>query len=64
LFLASAASGFAQGSAFTYQGRLSTGGTAANGQYEMTLEKVAALPLATWNYKSQDKSIRHIGPWH
>jgi hypothetical protein len=26
------------------------------------LEKVAALPLATWNYKSQDKSIRHIGP--
>jgi hypothetical protein len=26
------------------------------------LEKVAALPIATWNYKSQDKSIRHIGP--
>jgi trimeric autotransporter adhesin len=26
------------------------------------LEKVAALPVATWNYKSQDKSIRHIGP--
>ena len=27
-----------------------------------TLDKVAALPLATWNYKSQDRSIRHIGP--
>jgi hypothetical protein len=26
------------------------------------LDKVAALPIATWNYKSQDKSIRHIGP--
>ena len=26
------------------------------------LNKVAGLPLATWNYKSQDKSIRHIGP--
>jgi trimeric autotransporter adhesin len=26
------------------------------------LEKVAALPVATWNYKSQDQSIRHIGP--
>jgi hypothetical protein len=26
------------------------------------LEKVAALPLSTWRYKSQDASIRHIGP--
>jgi trimeric autotransporter adhesin len=26
------------------------------------LDKVASLPLATWNYKAQDKSIRHIGP--
>ena len=26
------------------------------------LEKVAVLPLSTWNYKSQDASIRHIGP--
>ncbi len=26
------------------------------------LEKVAALPVTTWNYKSQDASIRHIGP--
>jgi hypothetical protein len=26
------------------------------------LEKVATLPLTSWNYKSQDKSIRHIGP--
>jgi hypothetical protein len=23
---------------------------------------VAALPLTTWNYKSQEKTIRHIGP--
>jgi hypothetical protein len=26
------------------------------------LEKVAALPLSTWNYKSQDAAIRHLGP--
>jgi len=26
------------------------------------LEKVAALPVQTWNYKSQPASIRHIGP--
>lgn len=26
------------------------------------LEKVAAMPLTTWNYKTQDQSIRHIGP--
>lgn len=26
------------------------------------LDKVSALPMATWNYKTQDKSIRHIGP--
>ena len=26
------------------------------------LEKVAALPLSSWNYKSQDASIRHLGP--
>ena len=26
------------------------------------LEKVAEMPLNTWSYKSQDKSIRHIGP--
>lgn len=26
------------------------------------LEKLAALPVATWNYKAQDPSIRHLGP--
>lgn len=26
------------------------------------LEKVVALPMQTWNYKSQDANIRHIGP--
>jgi hypothetical protein len=26
------------------------------------LNKVAVLPLATWKYKSQDASVRHIGP--
>ena len=26
------------------------------------LDKVAALPLTTWNYKTQDGSIRHLGP--
>ena len=26
------------------------------------LEKVAAMPIETWNYKSQDAAIRHMGP--
>ena len=26
------------------------------------LEKVAALPLKTWNYKDQDENVRHMGP--
>ena len=26
------------------------------------LDKVLALPVQTWNYKSQDAAIRHIGP--
>jgi len=26
------------------------------------LEKLAAMPVQTWNYKSQDASVRHIGP--
>ena len=26
------------------------------------LEKVAALPVSTWNYKSQSSDVRHIGP--
>ena len=26
------------------------------------LEKVAVLPIAEWNYKSQDARIRHLGP--
>jgi len=26
------------------------------------LNRVAAMPVMTWNYKSQDSSIRHIGP--
>lgn len=25
------------------------------------LDRVAALPMTTWHYRSQDKSIRHIG---
>ena len=29
---------------------------------QAVLEKVAALPLSTWNYKSQDTTVRHIGP--
>lgn len=28
----------------------------------MVLQKVAAMPIQTWNYKTQDPSIRHIGP--
>jgi hypothetical protein len=26
------------------------------------LEELDSVPIATWNYKAQDKSIRHIGP--
>ena len=26
------------------------------------LEKVAALPISTWNYRAQDRSVRHMGP--
>jgi len=26
------------------------------------LERLDSIPIATWNYKAQDKSIRHIGP--
>jgi endosialidase-like protein len=26
------------------------------------LEKLAALPISTWNYKWDDPSIRHLGP--
>jgi hypothetical protein len=26
------------------------------------LDKVSALPVSTWNYKSQDTTVRHIGP--
>ncbi len=26
------------------------------------LNRVAALPMATWNYKTQDDTIRHMGP--
>jgi len=26
------------------------------------LDKVAALPVASWNYKAQDRSVRHLGP--
>ena len=26
------------------------------------MASVAALPLSTWSYKSQDKSVRHLGP--
>lgn len=26
------------------------------------LAKLAALPLTTWNYKSEDASVRHLGP--
>jgi hypothetical protein len=26
------------------------------------LDQLCAVPLATWNYKTQDKSIRHMGP--
>lgn len=26
------------------------------------LDRVAALPIGTWNYRTQDKATRHIGP--
>ena len=30
--------------------------------HRRVLERLAAIPIQTWNYKSQDPSIRHIGP--
>lgn len=29
---------------------------------EELLDKLAALPIAEWNYKSEDDAVRHIGP--
>jgi hypothetical protein len=29
---------------------------------EVTLAKIAAMPIQSWNYKAQDSSIRHMGP--
>ncbi len=29
---------------------------------QAVLEAVVAMPIATWNYKAQDDSIRHMGP--
>jgi hypothetical protein len=26
------------------------------------LEKLAALPISTWNYKGDDPAVRHLGP--
>ncbi len=26
------------------------------------MEKLAAIPISTWNYKTQDAAVRHIGP--
>ena len=26
------------------------------------LDKLVALPISTWNYKTDDPSVRHIGP--
>ena len=29
---------------------------------EEVLNQIAALPISTWNYKTDDDQIRHIGP--
>lgn len=29
---------------------------------EAILERLEALPIATWNYKAQPDSVRHMGP--
>jgi hypothetical protein len=34
--------------------------SAVDGQ--TVLSRLAALPIATWNYKAQPDSIRHMGP--
>ena len=26
------------------------------------LERLAALPISTWNYKSESSDVRHLGP--
>jgi hypothetical protein len=52
----------AQGTAFTYQGRLTDGASPANGSYDLkVLAKVASLPITTWNFKTMNDG-RHMGP--
>ncbi len=58
----------AQGTAFTYQGRLNSGGASANGSYDIAFPLfatnaggVASLPVSRWNYK-EDNTQSHIGP--
>jgi Chaperone of endosialidase len=29
---------------------------------EEVLDRIAAMPISMWNYKTQDKTIRHLGP--
>jgi len=29
---------------------------------KLILERLSAVPITTWNYQSQDPSIRHMGP--
>ena len=29
---------------------------------EAVLEKVAAMPISTWSYKTENQNIRHLGP--
>jgi endosialidase-like protein len=40
--------------------------TVSEGQWAVDgfeiLEKLAALPISTWNYKSDPASVRHLGP--
>jgi len=46
-FLLAANSAFAQGSSFTYQGRLTDGGTAANGNYDLQFALFNSLSAGT-----------------
>jgi hypothetical protein len=71
-FIWTAVNGSGDGTSGTY---ISSGGSGWNAMSDRNaktnfatvnsrqiLNRLAAMPVMTWNYKSQDPSIRHIGP--
>ena len=71
-FIWTAVNGSGDGTAGTYISQGGSGWNAMSDRNAKTnfetvdtreiLNRLAAMPVMTWNYKSQDASIRHIGP--